>query len=231
MSNHLLSRIWHYILVLLPLSAVFTFILTLIVCNSKRNFDLHDLPQISQLGIGVTYRLFAIGVAILALQLFGILIGRHIYLLHIIKPLFSLWINVYLYLQLAVGFVAIVFMLLMAFVDVSKNRIPHLIGAFTMFGLIVIYLFLHTALALYLYTQRRIYNQKLDIAFMILPIFYSLCSISAIICVAIWITTANSIAQYAASGIPFLYFVVFIHGFWKTRNGFNNLQKVNLTSL
>ncbi|CAF3461731.1 unnamed protein product, partial [Rotaria sp. Silwood2] len=76
------ALIWYWSFVILPFTAIITFILTLVVCRQvlQNTWSEKDLPQISQLGIGSAYPYFVFGFVFLCLQMLLILIGRLQYL-------------------------------------------------------------------------------------------------------------------------------------------------------
>ncbi|CAF1520637.1 unnamed protein product [Didymodactylos carnosus] len=221
--------IFRHILVILPISAMLTFILTLVICNSKlgKNFG-RRLPNISELGLGAAHPFFAAGFTVLAPQFIAILIGRHLFLMHcniISNDGSKRRVKIYLIIQLVVGVLTTPFMLLMGWAYGVAGRIPHLVGASGLFGLIITYAWLHSLLSWYLYLKARrtfasFEQDKSDIPYLISPIFYTICSILSLVNVAIWSKTGNSIAQYIAAGTPFLYLLPWMYGFCSTRYGY-----------
>ncbi|CAM2718549.1 unnamed protein product [Rotaria socialis] len=88
----------------------------------------------------------------------------------------------------------------------------HFIGAFGMFILISVYCIFHTFVVFYLYVHRSKAPEHSNV---ILPLWFLACTVLLVIFFVVWIETHQSIPQYIAAGMPFLYFVGFVPQFWK----------------
>jgi hypothetical protein len=205
----LAALVWFWSLVILPFTAILTFILTLVVCNLVPNNAPRDerFPQISQLGTGEAHLYFIIGFVILLPQLLVILLGR-------IQFLFQTQLIINRFLILLVHIVAMIssiFMLIMAIVSIDDRPNIHLIGAYGMFGCISLYCFLHTIIVLYLFIRRSDTPQHSKIFY---PIWFLICCLSLIAFVIMWLMTSQGIPEYIAAASPFLYFLGFVPQFW-----------------
>jgi hypothetical protein len=203
------ALIWVWSLVILPFTAILTFILTLVICSQVPNNAPRGekYPQISQLGTGEAYPYFVGGFVFLLPQLLIILLGRIQFLFqtqYIINRGIICLIH-------AVALVSAVFLLIMAIVSVDDRPRLHVIGAFGMFGFISLYCFLHTIVVLYLFSHRSDTPQHSNV---IWPIWFVVCSLLVIIFVIVWIVTNKGIPQYIAASSPFIYFLGFVPQFW-----------------
>ncbi|CAF0949330.1 unnamed protein product [Adineta steineri] len=210
--NRILKLIWYWSLCILPFTSMITFIVTLVVCNQvlRNNNELNqDLPNISVLGTRSGYKYFVAGFVLLAAQFLLNLIGRLQYLCQ------SQFIinRIILYLIHLNGLIASIFMLIMAIVNLRQNGPLHVTAAITMFGFLGGYCILHTCAIFYLFIKR---SQAPQYSNIFLPIWFLICSIVLIICVSIWVSNMpNSIPQYIAASMPFLYTIGFIPQFFK----------------
>jgi len=205
----LAALIWVWSLVVLPFTAILTFILTLVVCSLVPNDAPKDekFPQISQLGTGEAHIYFIIGFALLLPQLLVMLIGR-------LQFLFQTQFIINRFLLFLIHLIALIssiFMLIMAIVSVNDRPNVHLIGAFGMFGGISLYCFLHTIVVLYLFIRRSDTPQHSNVIY---PIWFLVCSLLLIAFVVTWLITVKGIPEYIAAASPFLYFLGFVPQFW-----------------
>ncbi|CAF1125674.1 unnamed protein product [Rotaria sp. Silwood1] len=201
--------IWFWSLVILPFTAIVTFIVTLVVCTQVSNDAPPDekYPQISQLGTGQAYPYFVTGFVILSIQLVVILLGR-------IQFLFQTQYIIHrgiISIVHALGLLSTGFLLLMAIASVDRRPTIHLTGAYGLFGLISLYCFLHTVIVFYLFIRRLDAPQHSNI---IWPIWFLVCSLLIIAFFVVWLITAAGIPEYIAAGTPFLYFLGFVPQFW-----------------
>ena len=201
--------IWFWSLIILPFTAILTFITTLIVCiNVPNNAPKGEkYPQISQLGTGEAYYYFVTGFALLAPQFLIITIGRlqflfqSQYLIH----------RAILSIVHALALLACIFMLVMAAFSIESYVAIHLTGAFGMFGLISSYCFFQTMLVLYLFIQRSNAPQHSNV---ICPIWFFICSLILIAAFVYWLISKEGIPEYIAAASPFLYLLGFVPQFW-----------------
>lgn len=201
--------IWFWSLTILPFTAIVTFIATLIICIHTPNNAPADekFPQISQLGTGEAYYYFVTGFALLAPQLFVIVLGR-------LQLLFQTQYIIHRGIIGAVHLIALlscVFMLVMASFDIDRHATIHLTGAFGMFGLVSLYCLLHTIVIAYLFFRRGDAPQHANVLW---PSWFLFCSVLLIAFFVYWLITALGIPEYIASATPFLYFLGFVPQFW-----------------
>jgi len=201
--------IWYWSLPILPFTAVITFILTLVVCSQvlRDTWREKALPQISQLGIGPAYNYFVAGFVILSLQLILILIGR----LQFLFQSQSVIHRAILCVIHAIALVSSVFLVIMAVVSLYHDRRLHVTAAFGMFGFVSLYCFLHTIVAFYLFARRSVTPQHSNI---IWPLWFLVCTVLLIIFASIWVAKAETIPQYIAAAMPFLYILGTVPQFW-----------------
>ncbi|CAF4041517.1 unnamed protein product [Adineta steineri] len=207
------ALIWYWSLVILPFTAIITFILTLVVCNQilQNNLPEKYLPQISQLGIGPAYPYFVFGFVVLSLQMLLILIGRLQYLFQSQSVIHG----TILYVIHALALISAILLLIMAIVSLDHNPYLHVIAAMGMFTFISFYCLLHTVVIFYLYARRSIALEHSNI---ILPIWFLICAVLLTIFASIWISRGSTIPQYIAAAMPFLYILGFIPQFWIQAN-------------
>ncbi|CAF1364151.1 unnamed protein product [Adineta steineri] len=207
------ALIWYWSLVILPFTAIITFILTLVVCNQilQNNLPEKNLPQISQLGIGPAYPYFVFGFVVLSLQMLLILIGRLQYLFQSQSVIH----RTILYVIHALALISAILLLIMAIVSLDHNPYLHVIAAMGMFTFISFYCLLHTVVIFYLYARRSIALEHSNI---ILPIWFLICAVLLTIFASIWISRGSTIPQYIAAAMPFLYILGFIPQFWIQAN-------------
>ncbi|CAF1265097.1 unnamed protein product [Rotaria sordida] len=201
--------IWFWSLAILPLTAIVTFIGTLVICSQVPNNAPagEKFPQISQLGTGQAYPYFVGGFIILSVQLFIILLGR-------IQFLFQTQYLIHrgvLGIVHALALLSIVFLIIMATVSIDARPPIHLTGAFGLFGLISLYCFLHTVIIVYLFIHQSDAPQHSNI---ILPIWFLVCSLLLIAFFVVWLVIKKGIPEYIAAATPFLYIVGFVPQFW-----------------
>ena len=203
------ALIWYWSLVILPFTAIITFILTLVVCKQvlQSTWSEKDLPQISQLGIGPAYSYFVFGFVVLCLQMLLILIGRLQYLFQsqsIIHRAILCVIH-------AVALISAILLLIMAIVSLDHNPYLHVMAAFGMFGFISLYCLLHTIVVFYLYARRSVVLQYSNI---VCPLWFLICGVLLTIFASIWIVRGSTIPQYIAAAMPFFYILGFVPQFW-----------------
>ncbi|UJR16878.1 hypothetical protein I4U23_003776 [Adineta vaga] len=203
------ALIWYWSLVILPFTAMITFISTLIVCRQvvQNIWSETNLPYISQLGIGLAYPYFVFGFVILCLQMVLILIGRLQYLFRSQSVIH----RVTLCTIHAIAFISAIFLLIMTIVSLDHNVYLHIISAFGMFGFISLYCLLHSIVVFYLYLRRSIVPLHSNILW---PIWFFSCGVLLTIFASIWIFKGAVIPQYIAAGMPFLYILGFVPQFW-----------------
>jgi hypothetical protein len=203
------ALIWFWSLPVLPFTAIITFILTLVVCSQVPHTSPGlKFPNISILGTGSAYYYFVSGFVLLVPQVLLIFIGRLQFLLQSQSIIHC----IILYVIHAIALVSIVFLLIMAIVNVDDRPRLHVIGAFGMFGLLSSYCFLHTIVVFSLFIQRSKAPQHSNILW---PIWFLFCSVLLIIFFSIWIANTASIPQYIAAAMPFLYIIGFVPQFWR----------------
>ncbi|CAF2089194.1 unnamed protein product [Rotaria magnacalcarata] len=204
------ALIWYWSLSILPFTAIVTFILTLTVCSQILNSisPLETYPPISLLGIGPAYYYFVCGFILLLSQFLIIVIGR----VQFLCQYQSIIRYGLIYTIHAVAFVSCVFFLIMTVVSHDIHPHLHFIGAFGMFLLISVYCIFHTFVVFYLYAHRSKAPEHSNV---ILPLWFLACTVLLVIFFVVWIETHQSIPQYIAAGMPFLYFVGFVPQFWK----------------
>lgn len=202
------ALIWYWSLVILPLTAMITFILTLVVCKQvlQKTWSEKDLPQISQLGIGPAYPYFVFGFVFLSIQMLLILIGRLQYLIQSQSVIH----RTILYLIHAIALISAIFLLIMAIISLDHDPYVHVMAAFGMFGFLSLYCLLHTIVVFNLYARRSIASQHVNIGW---PIWFLICGVLLTIFASIWIFRGSTIPQYIAAGLPFLYILGFIPQF------------------
>ena len=203
--------VWYWSLSFLPFTATLTLILTLIICIYTPNHArTHRLPQISELGTGQAYAVFATGFILLLPQVLVILLGRLQFLLNSQDHL-PVWLLIIIHI---IALLSGIFMLIMAIVNVEMNMSLHLTGAYGMFTLISVYLFVHTVVVLYLWKHRLTVpkHQRIDYF-----LYYVVCTFVLIVFFSIWVATAAALAEYFAASAPFLYFIGFVPQFWINR--------------
>jgi hypothetical protein len=202
---------WYWSLPFLPFSAVLTLTLTLIICiNTPNNAPADELPQISELGTGQAYVIFVIGFILLIPQVLLIVIGRLQFLIQS-QDRVPRWL---LYIVHLIPLFSGIFMLIMATVNIDRNINVHLTGAFGMFGLIALYLLLHTVLIFYLWLYRSKNPLHASILYLL---YFIVCTALLVVFVIIWIATSAAIPEYLAAAAPFLYFIGFVPQFWTHR--------------
>jgi hypothetical protein len=186
-----------------------TFILTLVICSQVPNNvpSYIKFPEISLLGTGKAYDYFVGGFVILVPQLLIVLLGR-IQFLFQTQYLVNRGIILLIH---GLALVSAVFLLIMAIVSVDDRPHLHVVGAFGMFGFLSFYCFLHTVVIIYLYCRR---SDALHHSNIILPIWFSVCSLLIITFFLVWMFTGEAIPQYIAASTPFLYFLGFVPQFW-----------------
>ncbi|CAF1122145.1 unnamed protein product [Adineta ricciae] len=232
--NRILKLIWYWCLVILPFTAILTFILTLVVCSqAQRKIGSYHttLPNISILAKGPGYRYFVAGFVLLVPQLLLITLGRLLFLLHSQTIVH----HVILYIIHSCALVISVFLLIMAIVSVDHNGPLHVTGAIGMFSSFFTYFISHTIVVFYLFIRRAKAPRHSNI---LLPLWFLMCCVLAIVCFSIWAATSQSIPQYIAAGTPFLYILGFIPQFWsqarmKRRSSVasfeeHNIDRINL---
>jgi hypothetical protein len=208
--TRIVTLIWYWSLLILPLTAMITFILTLAVCSQvlrHNSWSTVKLPHISVLGTGPAYNYFVSGFVILTPQFLLILIGR----LQLLFQSQSIIHRAILYAIHAIGLIASVFLLIMAIVSLDHNSRLHLIGAIGMFGFLSSYCLLHTIVVFYLFIRRSKAPRHSNILY---PLWFLVCCIVLIICASIWGATGQSIPQYIGATMPFLYILGFVPQFW-----------------
>ena len=205
----IITLIWVWSLTIVPFTAILTFILTLVVCNSVPNKAPagEKFPQISQLGTGEAHIYFIIGFVVLLPQLLIILVGR-IQLLFQTQKVIN---RVILCIIHVIALISSIFMLIMVIVSIDDRPNIHLTGAYGMFGCISLYCFLHTIVVIYLFIRRSDAPKHSNI---ILSIWFLVCSLLLITFFIVWLVTAEGIPEYIAAATPFLYFLGFIPQFW-----------------
>ncbi|CAF1418058.1 unnamed protein product [Adineta steineri] len=209
--KRMISLIWYWSLLILPFTAIITFISTLIVCSlvlRDSTWSGQKYPNISVLGTGRGYIYFMSGFVILTPQFLLILIGR----LQFLIQSQTIIHYVILYIIHSLGLIASVFLLIMAIVSLDDNVRLHVTGAFGMFGFLFAYCLLHTIVTFYLFIRRSRAPQHSNILW---PLWFLICSIVLIIFASIWMVTAQSIPQYIAAAMLFLYIIGFVPQFWK----------------
>jgi hypothetical protein len=208
--TRVVAMIWFWSLPILPFTGILTFILTLVVCSQV----LHNprpggnLPQISLLGIGSAYYYFVFGFVILLIQFLLIIIAR----LQFLFQSQSIIHRAILYAIHATALVSSIFFLIMAIVNVYDRPRLHVIGAVGMFGSLSLYCLLHTIVAFYLFIKRSEAPQYSNILW---PLWFLVCTILLTILFSIWATKKQTIPQYIAATMPFLYILGFVPQFWR----------------
>jgi hypothetical protein len=230
--TRIVTLIWCWTLLILPLTAILTFVLTLVVCSQvlrHNSWSTVKLPHISVLGTGPAYNYFVSGFVILTPQFLLIVIGR----LQFLFQSQSIMHRAILYAIHVTALIASVFLLIMAIVNLHHNTRIHLIGAIGMFAFLSSYCFLHTIVVFYLFIRRSKAPRHSNILY---PLWFFACCIVLIVCVSIWGATNQSIPQYIAASMPFLYMLGFVPQFWsqmrmKRRNSGLSAQVHNLNEM
>ncbi|CAF1649074.1 unnamed protein product [Rotaria magnacalcarata] len=204
------TLVWYWSLLILPFTAMITFVLTLVVCRQvliNNAGSTVKLPNISVLGTGPAYNYFISGFVILTPQVSLIFISR----LQFLFQSQSIIHRAILYAIHAISLLACVFLLIMVIVSLDHNNRLHLIGAIGMFALLCSYCSLHTIVAFYLFVRRLNAPRHSNILW---PLWFLVCCIVLIVCAGIWGATSKSIPQYIAAAMPFLYIIGFVPQFW-----------------
>ena len=204
------KQIWYWSLLILPFTAMLVFVVTLIVCRqvlTPNAWSEATLPHISVLGTGPVYTYFVSGFAILTPQFVFIFIGR----LYFLCRSQSIIHHTILYGIHALALIVCVFLLIMAIVSLDHNSGLHLTGAIGMFGFLSSYCSLHTVVVFYLFVRQ---SDALEHSNILWPLWFLVCCVVLIICASIWGATSQSIPQYIASAMPFLYILGFVPQFW-----------------
>jgi hypothetical protein len=219
------ASIWDWTLVVLPFTALITFIVTLVACNLSSNYTPagESLLSISQLGSGPAYIYFIVGFVMLFPQIIAIIIGRLLYLLetqNIIN-------KILLYIVHIVILIPFVFMLIAAFISRGSRSDAHLLAIYGIFGSIALYCLLHTIGVFYLYIRKANGAQYAKIH---LPIWFLVCSLLFLASFGVWLNNNGSIWGYVAAITPFLYFLGFVPQFWaraRSRKRYSAVSKVS----
>ena len=218
------ASIWDWALAVLPVTALVTFLVTLVSSNLASN----DIPrggsllQISQLGSGASYVYFIVGFSLLFPQILAIIIGRLLFLLQTQNMIN----RVVLYIGHIIILIPFIFMLIVAFVSGNSRSDAHRHALYGIFESIALYCVLHTIAVFYLYQRRANGAQYSKVT---LPIWFLVCSLLFLAFFIVWVKTNGVILGYIAAIIPFLYFLGFVPQFWasaRSRKRYNAVSKV-----
>lgn len=203
------TMIWFWSLVILPFTTMLTFIITLVVCSKILHYPRAGgkLPQISLLAVDSAYPYFVSGFVILFEQIILIFLGRLQYLCQSQ----SIVHRVFLFLIHVTGVMSGIFLLIMAIANINNHSRLHVIGVFGMFGYLSAYCFLDTIVIIYLFIKRSEAPQHSNILW---PLWFLVCSILLTIFSSVWGAKQQTILQYLAVAIPFLYILGFVPQFW-----------------
>ena len=203
------ASIWDWCLAVLPITAVITYLVTLLSCNLVTHSlsSQGHLLAISDLSSGSAYIYFIVGFALLLPQILLIIIGR----LQFLLQTQNLINHIVLYIFHIVILIPFLFMLIVSFVSGGSRSDAHIQSIYGILGSIALYCLLHTIAIFYLYIRRASGSQYVQIG---LPIYFVVCSLLLIGSFIAWIQTKGIIVGYIAATIPFLYFLGFVPQFW-----------------
>lgn len=202
-------RIWLGILIIMPFTCILTFVVTMIICSQTPN-DFQSKgppPKISDIGTGQAHNYFMGGFIILVPQILIMFIGRIHFLIVSQSIVGTAIIMLTHVLLLFCG----AFILIMAIHSENAQRTLHLIGAVGTFFTLALYCIFHTIIIVYLFIRRSKAPEHSNIFF---PVWFSVCTIISIVSTTVLAIMNNSVAEYFAAGIPFVYFLAFVPSFW-----------------
>lgn len=202
------ASIWDWSLVVLPFTALITFLITVIACNLVSNYvpGGGNLLQISHIGTGNAYVYFITGIIMLLPQVLAIIIGRFQFLLQTQGAINK----ILLYIIHIISFIPLIFMIIVAFVSRGHRSDVHLLSTLGILGSIALYCLLHTIVVFYLYIRKvsgSNYSKPT------LPILFLICCLLLITFFVVWFTTTSVTAGYIAAATPFLYFLGYVPQF------------------